>query len=100
MVPLPPGTSREAVLKVLLNTNFDRVVFLRLMEWKSTTVWKTTLQFDVILEILDNKGKVMAQKQIKGRDRTGKDFKYSVPFVFRNKMRQLFDDPKVREAFR
>ena len=100
LVPLSPSLPRKSVLKIFQKINYDRTVFIRLMEWKSTTDRKTTLHFNVILEILDNKGQRLGMKQIEGRDRLGKDFEFSVPVAFRIRMQQLINNPEVRAALR
>lgn len=102
-VKLSPGTSREDVLQALRRAQSARAVLVRLIEWKTDSMFTTALHYTVFLEIFDESGKLLANNQVNGKDKIEgytfpSDLADLVPPVFASKMEQLFNHPKVKSA--
>jgi len=104
---VPPSESPESIRKRLLQSQVDRAILLTLREWKSDTHIDTSLLYDVILNVLDRTGRIIAEKRVQGKDNLGMDlinpFAHAgeaVPKAFKAKLEELLNDPAVANAFR
>jgi hypothetical protein len=62
-----PSPARQA----LLQAGLDRALLFTLAEWKTDTMMRTGLNYDVTLEVFDRSGKELARKQISGKELSG-----------------------------
>lgn len=104
---VPPSESPESVRKMLLQSQVDRAILLTLREWKSDTFTDTSLLYDVSLNVLDRTERVIAEKQVQGRDNLGADVwnppahaREAVSKAFKAKLEELLNDPAVAKALR
>ena len=99
--------NNKLAINKLKSTGVKRIVFLKINEWKSDTYTNTSLIYDLHLRILDESGKTLAQKQVKGNDNLGGSAwnppghaKDAVPQAFKQKMEELFNDNKIINALK
>ena len=83
----------------------DRGLVLTLQEWKSDTMMRIGLIYDVSLVVLDRTGTLMAEKRLQGRDNLGTGWSSSqvgevVSNAFKTKLEELLDDPAIVAALR
>lgn len=107
LVTLPPRTSREEALKILLNEPGDRCVLVTIREWKADTYTNTKLLYDVSLEVFGESGEPRAASAVRGSDDLGGSFwdppghaRDAVPAAFQDKLGELLGDRAVMEALR
>ncbi|WP_417069287.1 hypothetical protein [Niveibacterium terrae] len=98
--------SLSAVQKQLVATKADRLLLVRMIEWKSDTWTNTTLGYNLIATVQDSQGKVLAEKQIQGKDNLGGSAinppghaKTAVPAAFTQKLETLLNSPEIQNAF-
>jgi hypothetical protein len=84
----------------------ERAVVLTLQEWKSDSVMRVALAYDVTMTVLDRSGAVLAEKRLQGNDNLGaapmvpSQVSDIVGAAFKEKLEQMLDDPKVSAALR
>ena len=84
----------------------DRALVLTLQEWKSDSVMRVALAYDVTMTVLDRNGAVLAEKRLQGNDNLGaapmvpSQVSDIVGAAFKAKLEQMLDDPKVSAALR
>src|SRR5919201_2214627 len=77
----------------------DRALVLTLQEWKSDSVMRVALAYDMTMSVLDRSGAVLAEKRLQGNDNLG-----AAPLspaavgdivgaAFKTKLEQMLDDP-------
>ena len=100
-----PGISEAKIL--LRKTGSDRLIILTIAEWKSDTYTRTALIYRVRLEVLDKKFRILASKDLIGKDNLGGNFlnppahaKKVVPKAFQEKLEELFQDPSIINVLR
>jgi len=101
------GLSKEDVIAELNKTQAPRSLYFNIMEWKTDTYMKADLYCLVNLQVLDNKGNVLAEKSVKAsRESFGGSFwnpkkaaKKGSLKALKLKMEALINDPKVLNAF-
>ena len=101
------GNSIETVHSKLLKKGTNQSLLLVLREWKSDTMNRTALIYDVTLSVLNSTtGEVLAEKSIKGNENLGIGFNFLVtdhakkfiPFAFKKKMEFLLNNRKILKA--
>ena len=102
-VKLSPGANRQDVLQAFRSAQSKRAVLVRLVEWKTDSMFTTALHYIVFLEIFDESGNLLAGNQVGGKDKIEgytfpSDLAELVPPIFASKMEQLFNHPKVKSA--
>lgn len=97
--------SAAAVRDRLLATRARRLVLLTVNEWKTDTLTKAALYFDLSLAIYDERGRLIAKQSLQGRDEIGgKHFgteayvSERAPQAFANKLEELFKTADVMKA--
>jgi hypothetical protein len=103
-VSVSPDASDAAIKEIIVSASAERLLIIKLLEWKSDTYQNTALIYHVELSILDSEGQLLAEKTAQGRDDLGGAFiapahaKSAVPVAFRRIFEGLLNDPKVRAA--
>ncbi|HET9475803.1 MAG TPA: hypothetical protein VFO82_18020 [Steroidobacteraceae bacterium] len=69
VVPVAGGT--EGAKSALLSSGAERLMLFTLREWKTDTMARTGLWFDVTLDVFDAAGETLASKQITGQEISG-----------------------------
>jgi len=72
-------------------------------EWKSDTYMNMALLYAVSLEVMDDKGNVLATNALKGRDNLGTQLisqEATATNAFASKMSLLFENEKILAALR
>ncbi len=107
---IPVATTHQEDLAVvsrrLLDARAARALLLVLNEWKADSMQNTALIYAVTLRVLDVDGRVLAEKNLIGRDNLGGSFwnppthaKKAIPAAFRAKLETLLNSPEVLAAF-
>jgi hypothetical protein len=84
----------------------DRALVLTLQEWKSDSVMRVALAYDMTMSVLNRNGAVLAEKRLQGNDNLGaapmvpSQVSDIVGAAFKAKLEQMLDDPKVSAALR
>ncbi len=68
-MPVAGGT--EGAKSALLSSGAERLMLFTLREWKTDTLERTGLWFDVTLDVFDAAGETLASKQISGQEISG-----------------------------
>ena len=103
-VSVSPDATDAAVKEILASASSERLLNIKLLEWKSDTYQNTALIYHVELSVMDAEGKLLAEKTAQGRDDLGGAFiapshaKEAVPVAFRRIFEGLLNDPKVTAA--
>lgn len=98
---------RQSVIDKLKVAGGERLLIFTLTEWKSDTFQNTALIYDIKAEVLEQAGKTMAEKEIKGKDDLGGSFwnapahaKKAIPIAFREKIEKLLNSSEIEAALR
>ena len=90
----------------LTGADADRAILLTLKEWKSDSVMRIGLTYDVTMTVIDRAGKVLAEKRLDGdKEVLGAAGMPSgvgevVGKAFKTKLELLLDDPAIAAALR
>lgn len=93
-------SSGDGARRTLVASGSDRNVLVTLREWKSDTLLRTELLYDVTVTVLDREGAELASKRLHGADPVGPSPHSSVPEAFARKFETLFDDDRILGALR
>jgi hypothetical protein len=106
-VALSPQDDDAAVFAKLSATKAPRLLWLKIAEWKSDTYTNTALIYNVDLRVMDESGKILAEKFLEGRDNLKGSVmnppahaKKVVPIAFKEKLEALLNDPGVQNALK
>lgn len=66
-----PADGPEGARQALLRSEADRLLLFTLNEWKTDTMFRTGLDFDVTLDVFDRGGKSLAHSRVSGREVSG-----------------------------
>jgi len=96
----------EAATK-LKTSDTEHSLLLVLREWKSDTMQRTALIFDITMYVLNNFGEFIAEKSLNGRDNLGGSFlnptghaKEVVPIAFKEKIESLLNDEVILKSLK
>lgn len=91
-----PAQAREKAVKA----GGTRTVLLTLREWRSDAMYRTGMDYDVTLSVLDGGGAVLAEKRLQGSDNLGgaSGARDAAIQAFRTKLETLLGDPAVAQA--
>lgn len=70
-VALSPQIGRMSALQAMALAGAERAIFVTLHEWKSDNFINVALRYDLLAEVLDNQGRVLAETQLQGRNALG-----------------------------
>jgi hypothetical protein len=96
-----------AVLDALKAVGTDRMLLLRVNEWKSdlNPYNDVTLFYSMQLALYDHDGKILAEKKIEGRESLGGDVwgpaayaRKAAPEAFKKKIEELLSGPDIAKA--
>jgi hypothetical protein len=102
-VVIHPSETPERAKETLLATKAHRLVLVRMNEWKSDTYMNMALLYDVSLDVMDDKGNVLAKNALNGRDNLGTQLisqEATATNAFASKMSLLFENDKIIAALR
>jgi hypothetical protein len=99
-VDIAPSQDGGAAKRTLLGSGGARNVLVTLAEWKSDTMLRTELIYDVTLVVFDGKGAELARNRLQGIDPIGPSPHSSVPEAFGRKFEALFNDDRIVAALR
>jgi hypothetical protein len=66
-----PGDGPEGSRQALLRTGHDRLLLFTLHEWKTDTMFRTSLDFDLNLDVFNGGGKSLGTSRVSGREVSG-----------------------------
>lgn len=105
VVVAPPNQPEAATLQALASQAADLSLLIRINEWKSDTLTRTTLTYRAAAQVRDRQGQVIAESFISGRDALPGDFldpmakmKETVPAATRSNLEHLLNDPSIARA--
>jgi hypothetical protein len=105
IVELSPQDDDATVFDKLAASKAPRLIFMKLKEWKSDTYTNTALIYNVDLRVMDENGKILAEKFLEGRDNLKGSVmnppahaKKAVPIALKQKLEELLNDPGVQKA--
>jgi len=97
-----PNETPAEVTGKLKATNAKSLILLNINEWLSSTYQNTGLTYDLVLDLMDNQGSILAEQKVKGEDQLGGSLwsppahaKEAVPQAFKKKLESLLNDPSV-----
>jgi hypothetical protein len=97
-----PHDSRSTLISRLKSTKSLRLLLLTLNEWKSDTLIKAGLLYDVTLEVFTKTGRLVGSKRLTGKDNLGAGFfnpsahaRKAVPAAFKAIMEELLNAPEI-----
>ncbi len=106
-VTLKPEDTEGSAVYTLLQNKPGRALLLRMDEWKSDTLMKPTVYYDLTMYVYDGAGRKLGSKTLKGdEDLEGRIFNPSgkaqktVPEAFRVKIEQLLNAPEIAKALK
>ncbi len=99
-VTIPPSQDARRAASTIAAAAGRRKVLVTLEEWKSDTMIRTELLFDVTLVVYDDKGAEIARNRLKGTEPLAPSPHTSAPEAFSRKFETLFDDDKIIAALR
>jgi hypothetical protein len=102
-VVLQHNTSIETAHSNLSKKGTNRSLLLVLREWKSDSLKRPVLSYDIALSVLNKTGKVIAKKSMKGNQIfsrslftfPNKQAKKTLPLAFKEKMELLLNDKNI-----
>jgi hypothetical protein len=107
VIDLSSQDDNETVIKKLRSSNSDRLLFLKLNEWRSDTYSNTALTYNVDLEVMNANGEKIAAKHLEGKDNLRGRLmnpwgyaKQAVSAAFKKKMEELINDPDIQNALK
>ncbi len=105
IVELRPQDDDTGAFAKLSATKSPRLLFMKITEWKSDTYQNTALIYNVDLRVMDESGKILAEKFLEGRDNLKGSVmnppahaKKAVPIALKQKLEELLNDPGVQKA--
>jgi hypothetical protein len=89
----------------LLSQSAERVILIDVDEWRSETMARVGMEYDVTLSVMDKEGNVLAKSRIEGKDVLGGSFwnpaglaKKRVPAALKDHIEKLLNDGAVVSA--
>jgi hypothetical protein len=105
IIELSHRDNDNTIIEKLILSKAPRLIFLKLNEWKSDTFTNTALLYNVDFKVMDEKGEVLAEKHLEGRDNLKGSVmnppshaKKAIPEALKQKIEELLNDPGVQKA--
>jgi hypothetical protein len=98
--------TRLAVMKKLADTGAPRAIFIGFTEWKVDALFDGSLKGDVLLQVLDPAGNVLAESRALGLNNLGGSLagaehaRDATLAAYKATLEKLLNDPKVLEALK
>lgn len=97
--------SREQTKTALAQTKASRLILLSVIDWATDTYNGTDLSYNLVLEVMDASGRVLARSSVVGEDRLGSSLfdpqsvaREEAPKALATKLGILINEPKVAAA--
>jgi hypothetical protein len=100
-VTVRPADGFEGARHALIRTGSDRNLLFTIEEWKTDTMMRTGLDFDITLDILDNSGNKLAQNRVYGKEISGSSILSAAKDAqawFAAKVSELLRDESIEKA--
>ncbi|HEY7322582.1 MAG TPA: hypothetical protein VIE89_33880 [Candidatus Binatia bacterium] len=98
-----PTDGSSQARQALIQAGLDRALLFTLTEWKTDTMMRTGLSYDVTLEVFDRTGKRVARKQLFGKEVSGASIlsaEKDAQKWFASKVAELFQDDAIAGSLR
>jgi hypothetical protein len=98
-----PADGSAQVRQVLAETGLARALLFTLTEWKTDTMMRTGLSYDVTLDVFDSSGNRLARKQISGNEVSGASIlsaEKDAQKWFAAKVTELLEDEAIARSLR
>ena len=102
-IVVPVSGGAEAARSALMATGAERLMLFTLREWKTDTMTRTGLWFDVTLDVFDVSGEVLASRHISGQEIAGGSIvsaEKDAQRLFGEKVGELLDNRDVASALK
>jgi hypothetical protein len=100
-----PRLTRAQITAALAQTKATRLILLTVNEWTTDTYNSTDLSYDLVLEVLDGSGRVLARWAVKGEDSLGTSLfnpqavaREAAPQALQAKLSSLINNASVAAA--
>jgi hypothetical protein len=96
-----PSQHISGARQALIDTGRNRLLMFTVQEWKTDTMMRTSLIFDVSLDVFDGKGVTLAQAHISGKEVASDSILGAAADAqrwFNEKFTELLSDSAVRHA--
>lgn len=103
VVAVPIAAGPETAKASLMQSGAERLLLFTLREWKTDTMARTGLWFDVTLDVFDSSGELLATRHISGKEVAGGSFisaEKDAQRLFGEKMGLLLDNRDVASALK
>lgn len=97
--------TREQTVTALAQTKASRLILLAVNEWATDTYNGTDLSYNLVMEVMDDSGRVLARSSVHGEDRLGMSLfspqsvaREEAPKALQAKLGMLINDTKVAAA--
>jgi hypothetical protein len=101
--PVPVSAGTEGAKSALMSTGAERLMLFTLREWKTDTMTRTGLWFDVTLDVFDAAGELLASRHISGQEIAGGSIvsaEKDAQRLFGEKIGELLDNRDVASALK
>lgn len=98
-----PADGSSPARQALVQAGLDRAMLFTLVEWRTDTMMRTGLDYDVTLEVFDRTGKNLAHKQLSGTDVSGASIlsaEKDAQKWFAAKVTEMFQDEAIANSLR
>ena len=102
-VMVRPADGPDGARQALFRSNSNRLLLFTLQEWKTDTMMRTGLDFDVVLDVFDGAGTRLARSQLAGKEVSGASIlsaEKDAQAWFAAKVWELLRDETVANALR
>ncbi|MGE3538316.1 MAG: hypothetical protein AB7N91_12910 [Candidatus Tectimicrobiota bacterium] len=100
-VTVRPADGFEGARQALVRTGSSRNILFTVDEWKTDTMMRTGLDFDVTLDVFDSSGNKLAQNRLYGKEISGGSIlsaEKDARAWFAAKVSELFHDEAIEKA--
>jgi hypothetical protein len=104
-VAIPPTEPIPQVQEKLMGTGASKLVHFQIKGWKSDTFNRIRLEYLLSLSVFDQKGQLLAEKQVRGDENLGasgfnvlRGTRKKVPVALKAIMEDLFNASEIRNA--
>lgn len=98
-----PSDGLSSTRQAVVRTGLDRALLFTLAEWKTDTMMRTGLDFDVTLEVFDRAGNGLARKRLFGKEVSGASIlsaEKDAQKWFASKVAEMFQDEAIANSLR
>jgi hypothetical protein len=102
-VPVRPADGLSPARQALLKDGLDRAMLFTLVEWKTDTMMRTGLEYELTLDIFDRSGQRLARKELSGKEVSGASIlsaEKDAQKWFASKVTEMFQDDAIASSLR